>query len=509
MHPLLVCALLLGFGACSDDGADGPASDTDSGTDATDVAEDPAQDAAEDAPTDADAAEDATDVAEEVDASDATTETDTIETDTEDATDSSDAEPDAVVIPDAIPGDPVAIDPDAETRDIGPEGPCGMPVELVGRGLRRSPYVQSVFTDSARIAWTDTVGAAGSVRYSIAGSGEWRTVDANVRRFEVALTRDTEPYNAYDATLLGLEPDSDVCYEVYVDGALLVARGSFHTAWTSRERPISIVAMGDSGNASAEQYAVGDQMMRVDPDIFLHLGDMAYGDGTYPEFEERVFAVYEALMGSVPSWPTPGNHEYNTNFAAPYIGVYYLPEQAWRDADQEYYYSFDYGNVHFISMDSNEYRYVTTIGNTGDDMLDWLEDDLSRTEADWIIVFMHHPIYSSGSHGQTPWLFQVITPILEAHGVDLVLAGHDHHYERTYPIWDDAVAIDDDRALTYIVAGAGGAGVRAASGDWYTEAVNDQKNNFLHLVIDGCEAVGRAIDLDGELVDSFTLQGCD
>lgn len=412
-------------------------------------------------------------------------------------------------IPVAEPGEPATIEDAVELREVGPEGACGMPVELVGRGLRRSPYVQSVFTDSARIAWTDTFGASGFVRYSIAGSGEWRVAEANVREFTTVQTDDTEDYNAYDATLLGLEPGVDVCYEVYVDGALIFARAAFHTAWTTHDRPVKILTMGDSGNGSANQMAIRDRMMETEADLFLHLGDMAYGDGTYVEFEERVFQVYEALMGSMPAWPTPGNHEYKTNMAEGYLEAYYLPEVAWNDADQEYYYSFDYGNVHFISMDSNEFRLITTVSTLGNDMFDWLEDDLQNTDADWIIVFMHHPPYSSSERGPTAMLHNLVIPMLEEYEVDLILAGHDHHYERTHRILDGEIVEDIDQyAPTYVVAGGGGAGLREAAGDWFTANLNDETHTFLHLTIDGCTATGVAIDEFGDETDQFTVEGC-
>lgn len=413
-------------------------------------------------------------------------------------------------IPEAVPGEAATVEEGTPTRTIGEEGPCGVPTLVLERGLRRSPYVQSVFTDTARIAWTDTVGASGSVRYSVAGSDMWRTVDANVRLFTTEETTDTEDYNAYDATLLGLEEDSDICYEVYVDGALLMFGGAFHSAWSSHEKPITILTMGDSGNASDEQRAIRDRMMEHDGDVFLHLGDMAYGDGTFPEFEERVFQIYESLMANIPVWPTPGNHEYKTNNAQPYLDVYYLPEQAWRAEDQEYYYSFDYGNVHFVSLDSNEFMYVTTIGPRTDDMIDWLVDDLENTDADWIIAFLHHPPYSSGSHGDMQWVQSAYVPIFEEYGVDLVLAGHDHNYERTYGLWEGEVAEDPIRGITYIVAGAGGASVRdVEEPSWYTETYNDQVHNFTKFVIDGCTGTGTTIDLDGNTIDGFTIDGCD
>ena len=122
---------------------------------------------------------------------------------------------------------------------------------------------------------------------------------------------------------------------------------------------------------------------------------------------------------------------------------------------------------------------------------------------------MHHPVYSSGSHGNTNWLHAVVVPLLEAGGVDLVLAGHDHHYERSYEITDGEITAGDPLALTYIVAGAGGAGVRPAPGDWWTDAVIDTVHTYLRLDIDGCVATGVAIDENGNEVDEFTLDGCE
>ncbi len=420
------------------------------------------------------------------------------------------ATPDAVDAAWVAPGEPGDATPldGLLVEPIGPEGPCGTPVRVVDSTVRRLPYVQSVLTDSSRLAWTDLDGEQGAVRYSVAGSGRWATVDADARWFPATYTDAEADYTAFDATLAGLTADVDVCYEVFVDGQLAVAGAALHTAWTSHDRPLSLIAVGDSGNGSPEQIALASAMSASAPDIFLHLGDMAYGDGTWVEFESFVFDVYAELMHAVPMWPTPGNHEYKTRSALPYLDVYYLPEQAMREHEQEYYYSFDYGNVHFVSLDSNGERSISILGDTGDDMLDWLEADLAATDAEWIIVFMHHPTYSSGEHGNEAWVHGFIVPILEAHEVDLVLAGHDHHYERSRQILADE-AVDLPTAPIYVVAGAGGAGLREAPGDWFTAAVNDQQHNYLHLVIDGCTATGRALTADNDIVDEFTINGCD
>src|SRR5690606_119797 len=99
----------------------------------------------------------------------------------------------------------------------------------------------------------------------------------------------------------------------------------------------------------------------------------------------------------------------------------------------EKYYSFDYGNVHFICLDS-----MSSDRSSTGPMATWLREDLESTTQDWVIAFFHHPPYSKGSHnsdnptGSDRELLEMregILPILEAGGVDLVLSGHSHSYE--------------------------------------------------------------------------------
>ncbi len=394
-----------------------------------------------------------------------------------------------------------------------PELDCGEPSFPDGTGLRRRPYLQSTTRSSVRVAWTSTSGGDGLVRYAASPGGPWTEVAATAETFAVARTEDTEEYVAYDATLTGLEPNGAYCYEVVEDGETVASGLRLDTFWDGADRPIRLLAFGDSGNASADQMAVRDRFMEHEFDVFLHLGDMAYSDGTFVEFEERFFAPYADLLHRVPVYPTMGNHERSTDQGQPYIDVYYLPEVALRDEDQERYYSFDVGNVHFVSLDSNEATLLPVLldnrGTVTDDLVDWLIDDLAASGADWKVAFFHHPPYSSSSRGLNWLVIDTLVPVLEAGGVDLVLVGHDHHYERSVPMHGNCAAPPGAGSTTYIIAGGGGAGLREASGDWFTAAVDSTIHSFLTLQIHGCTARGRTFDRNGDVIDAFELDGCE
>lgn len=412
---------------------------------------------------------------------------------------------------DSAPADTGA--PDAAPPDAGPPpSPCGFPELLEDNGLRRWPHLQSMTPNSTIIAWSSTTGGDAVLRYRVSPDGPWSEVAANSEVFDVARTGDDEDYVAYDAALTGLGEDTDHCYEIVEDGVVLARGLTFHTAWTRSDKALRILSFGDSGDGGLAQGFLRMEMLRHDYDVLVHLGDMAYSNGTYEEFEENYFGMYQELMHRLPQYTTIGNHEYNTDLGDPYIETLHLFEMALRPEHQERYYSFDYGDIHFVSLDSNGEMLATVSDGASDDMLDWLEMDLAGTDKTWIIAFFHHPPYSSSeraSGAATNTQRDLVVPILEAGGVDLVLVGHEHHYERTVPIRDDAPAVDDSTAITYVVAGAGGAGLRPVLGEWFTAATNDNRHNFLRLTVEGCTATGEIISVEGVELDRFVVDGCD
>ena len=173
-------------------------------------------------------------------------------------------------------------------------------------------------------------------------------------------------------------------------------------------------------------------------DLFLMLGDNAYHNGSDAVWQVAVFNTYSNLLRQTPVWSTIGNQETGNSATAPpstYLQNFTFPtngEAGGVASGTERYYSFDFANVHFVCLDS-----MSSARTPGSPMLLWLEEDLRQNTNEWLIAFFHHPPYSKGSNDSDTRQEQIqmrtnAVPLLEAYGVDLVLSGHSHSYERSY-----------------------------------------------------------------------------
>jgi hypothetical protein len=179
----------------------------------------------------------------------------------------------------------------------------------------------------------------------------------------------------------------------------------------------------------------------IHTNLWLMLGDNAYQSGTDSEFQGAVFDMYPTMLRKSVLWPTIGNHDTagssNPPGSLPYFAMFNLPtggEAGGMASGTEKYYSFDYANIHFVCLDS-----MSSDRSATGPMATWLRSDLSSTTQQWIIAFWHHPPYSKGTHNSDPdpisvAMRQIFLPILEDAGVDVVLSGHSHAYERSYLI---------------------------------------------------------------------------
>jgi hypothetical protein len=173
-------------------------------------------------------------------------------------------------------------------------------------------------------------------------------------------------------------------------------------------------------------------------DLFLMLGDNAYHGGGDSVWQVAVFNTYSNLLRQTPVWSTIGNQETGNSATAPpstYLQNFTFPTNGSAggvSSGTEKYYSFDFGNAHFVCLDS-----MSSARTKDSPMLLWLEEDLRQNTNEWLIAFFHHPPYSKGSNDSDSRQEQIqmrtnAVPLLEAYGVDLVLSGHSHSYERSY-----------------------------------------------------------------------------
>ncbi len=333
------------------------------------------------------------------------------------------------------------------------------------------------------------------------GGGATFTVTATGRFFPRSITGLSYDYQQYQADITGLEPGTTYSYRITLNGATLTpGPGRFRTAGPGM---FSFIAFGDSGEDTPAQRAIIAEMV-AEPDIafLMHTGDLAYPQGTYAYYEKAHFGLNAPLLDHLPFFPTPGNHDYYADFAAPYLAVHSVPSSGVDPADQGRYYSFDWGDAHFTSFDTN----LLPTGSA-DRMMDWLENDLRSTKKFWKIVYMHHPPYPTGHHagdGICAAVREQVNPQLERYGVQLVIAGHEHGYERTAPLLGDAI-VQQGSGTTYVITGGGGAGLHDVNpGEQTLIALQDY--NYLRVDIDGRTLTVRATDADGKEIDRFQLR---
>jgi 3',5'-cyclic AMP phosphodiesterase CpdA len=204
---------------------------------------------------------------------------------------------------------------------------------------------------------------------------------------------------------------------------------------------VRFLAVADTGSGDANQRAVGQQMAAVHQrrpvDLVVLGGDNIYPSGDLSLVESTFLRPYaELLAAGVPFHAVLGNHDIRTDNGVPQVA--YKPFGM-----NGRYYTFRRGPVDFFMLDTN--------GNADwQRQISWLRTVLAQSRAPWKVVVGHHPIYSSGFYGNDPHLAAKLTTLMQRHGVQLYINGHEHNYERSKPI----------NGITYLVVGGGGASLR-------------------------------------------------
>jgi acid phosphatase type 7 len=344
----------------------------------------------------------------------------------------------------------------------------------------RAPYLQNVSAEAATVVWTLDDDEPVRVVLSQPDGTAVAT-----HHSELEPTRHLRDAHQHFVRFEGLEPGTVYCYAILAGETELLGRTGFRTAPAPGSgEPVRFIAFGDSGWDGGDQEALRQQMDTLPFDLAIVAGDVVYEDGTLNQYERRHFAVYDPLFRSVPHYPVLGNHDYKTANGGPFLEVFHLPPNAPEGA-QERWFSFDWGDVHFVALDTEAY---------GEAQAAWLRADLAANELPWVVVYAHRPPYSSGKHGSSSGFRRWFSPILEEHDVALVIAGHDHHYERVQPVG----------ATRHFVTGGGGRGVRPPSPKSFTEHA-EAVIHLLYVEVTEAQVRVHAVDGTGQVFDGAVI----
>jgi hypothetical protein len=306
--------------------------------------------------------------------------------------------------------------------------------------ILRGPYLQSGTTSSIIIKWQTSKPVSSRVLYGTHSNHLNKIINDSAKIVD------------HEIRIEGLKKHTKYYYAVGTLEKMLIEDDPTYYFITSPDQKfhevVHIWAIGDFGTGDREPKNVKDAYMkfrkRHHTDVWLMLGDIAYYFGKDEEFQRSIFGdTYKYMMRHTVIWPTPGNHDMRSadseTESGPYYNIFTVPtrgEAGGEPSGTEAYYSFNYGDIHFISMDSED-----TPRQIFGDMARWLERDLQMDDHKWKIAYFHHPPYTKGTHnsdkdmdsrGRMKDMRENFLPKLEEYGVDLVLSGHSHIYERSY-----------------------------------------------------------------------------
>ena len=299
------------------------------------------------------------------------------------------------------------------------------------------PRLGNVTTQSIEVVYQTTAEADTYVQYALKSEYDakqtWSSKTAAQRG------------KLFRVQLSGLTPDSQYVYQVCVDGKPASDVRSFYTA---PEKPMdfTFLAYGDTRTYQDKQKLVCDKMALdpQNPRLVFHVGDLVDNGSQTDLWPDFAVAVKE-LWSTMPAYVAIGNHEY---FSDNYYKNLALPQNGGGQFNSEWY-SFDYAGVHFIVLDTNILDKYTNpvIPDAVAKQYEWLNKDLeAHKDTKWIVAVFHHPIYSSHKTSRYPKLQKELIPIFDKYGVDLILNGHNHIYERVLA-----------GGRNYITTGGGGA----------------------------------------------------
>jgi len=333
------------------------------------------------------------------------------------------------------------------------------------------PYLQpgnasSLSREQKVVIWqTDSVPGIFKVEFAEGNTleGATKIISAKISNVQLRLLGKTT--YLYRAALTGLDTDTEYTYRVTL-GESVITKATFQSR--TKKPSTRFAVFGDVGTGSLPQAQIAYQVYNQKPQFVLVTGDLAYNNGLEREYRARFFPAYSAevpspekgapLLQSIPFYLFIGNHDvYGSDLTRFPDGLafFYYADMPMNAPQSQFIidikgsndqirtfkkntegrfpkmvnYSFDYGNVHITCLDAN--AYTNPLDNA---LVEWMRDDIRSSKADWKIVSCHHPGFSSSIAHYDYQQMRLLSPVLEALGVDLVLTSHVHNYQRSVPL---------------------------------------------------------------------------
>jgi len=348
------------------------------------------------------------------------------------------------------------------------------------------PYLQDVTQNSIKVMWETDIPSIGTVEYGLDESYGSTATELNLQTI-------------HEVTITGLEENTDYYYRVASDG-ILSADAIFRTAPDPSSGFTFLVYSDTQGYAntnsnynSAHEALVNSMLVENDPNtILIHAGDVTH-DASVDEWLPQFFLPARNILKGNVLYTAYGNHDLIT--AGEYENYFEPPDH--NGSGTELYYSFNYGNTHFIFLDTNQDIYGEAVPS---EQYNWLFSDLDSpeaTDAEWIIVVGHHPIYSGSLDGFMPNPQRNrLTGLFKAKGVDMYICGHAHIYERSY-----------EGGIYYLIAGPASPITNEADqmDNPYSEFSRGGGRYYCQIKASETSMVINAYDEGGDNFDTFTI----
>lgn len=367
------------------------------------------------------------------------------------------------------------------------------------------------------VTWrTDPMVTKGIVQYSTNRDLEDKNT-LSIPAQMSSLRTDLGDQYIHTATLIGLKPGTRYYYRVSDETKNSSTIFSFKTEDEDSDH-FQFLVFGDtqSGDDKDPDYSLWKATVhnayKANPDssFFMVVGDEAQAGRSNVHWNHW-FDACKGVIDSISYIPVVGNTEcrdLNRTHGEPtiYIGQFKVPPNGPFNNSQAY--SFDYGNVHFVVLDSQfrEERKVRP------DLLKeeraWLEKDLSQTDKEWKVAIWHKPPYFSKAYRTNNGTKNAFTPIIDKHHVDLVFNGHDHAYSRSYPINDSQIVSSPNLGTVYVIAGRSGAKYLKDNEQkaWSTDFFDPQDMpNYMVVDLDESRMEIKTYKMDGTLIDDYRM----